>query len=581
MTNTADYQTVKINYILTFPEAKAHYVQVEMQISGLNQATLDLKMAVWAPGSYMVREFSRNVESLSAEANGKSIPVSKIRKNIWRIASEGLKNVVVRYRVYAFEISVRTSFIDASHAFLSSPDIFVYPDGMLDQPVTVHIEPYNGWTNVSTGLTHADGNKFTLVSPNYDILFDSPIEIGTQDVISFEVGEVKYHISMAGEGNYDAERLKSDFTKIIKEQQAIFGENPNEDYTFIIHNRSKGGGGLEHLNSTVLGAQRDGYADEEIYKAFLKLVSHEHFHLWNVKRLRPFALGPFDYDNENYTTNLWIAEGFTSYYQDIIVQRTGLYTNENYLDWLANAINVLENQPGRNIQTVAESSFDAWIKGYRPNENSANATISYYNKGQLIGLLLDLEIINSTKGSKSLDDVMRYMYDSYYKKQHRGFTDREFKTSLEQIADKNLDQFYENYINGLTPLNYDQYLDYAGYQLVDELAGNNNATIGITTKTTNNVLSITTVARNSAAWIAGLSVNDEIVAINGESVTSLDGILAGKTPGEEMIFEVRRDELPITITVILLKSVRVKYKIESVNDLNTEQLVVRKKWLRS
>lgn len=580
MITNPNYQTI-INYTLTFPEAQAHYVHVEMQMSGLNQATIDLKMPVWAPGSYMVREFSRNIESFTAEANGNSLPVTKTRKNVWRVVSEGLKDVVVRYRVYAFEISVRTSFIDSSHAFLSSPDIFVYPDGMLDQPASVLIKPYKGWTKVSTGLTHADGNEFTLFSPNYDILFDSPIEVGTQDVISFVVGEVKYHIAMAGEGNYDAERLKSDFEKIIKEQEAIFGENPNEDYTFIIHNRSKGGGGLEHLNSTVLGAQRDGYTDELLYNAFLKLVSHEHFHLWNVKRLRPFVLGPFDYDNENYTTNLWIAEGFTSYYQDIVVQRTGLYTAEDYLAWLASAINVLENQPGRNLQTVAESSFDAWIKGYRPNENSANATISYYNKGQLIGLLLDLEIINTTKGSKSLDDVMRYMYDNYYKELNRGFTDAEFKTALELLAGNNFDQFYENYINGVTPLDYGQYLDYAGYHLVDELAGNNNAAIGITTKTTNNVLSITTVARNSAAWIAGLSVNDEIVAINGEPVTSLDGILAGKTPGEEMIFGVRRDELPITITVILLKSVRVKYKIESVNDLNTEQLVVRKKWLRS
>src|SRR6201999_4282340 len=177
----------------------------------------------------------------------------------------------------------------------------------------------------------------------------------------------------------------------------------------------KGGGGLEHLSSTVLGASRDNYASDGGYRGFLSLVAHEHFHLWNVKRLRPIALGPFDYDNENYTTDLWIAEGFTTYYQDLIVHRTGLYPTDNYLKVLGDEISLLENQPGAKIQTLAESSYDAWIKAYRPNENSVNSTISYYNKGAEVAMMLDLEIINDSKGKYSLDDVMKYMYDTYYK----------------------------------------------------------------------------------------------------------------------------------------------------------------------
>jgi len=291
-------------------------------------------------------------------------------------------------------------------------------------------------------------------------------------------------------------------------------------------------------------------------------------------------LGPFDYDNENYTTNLWIAEGFTSYYQDLVVKRTGLYSDVDYLGWLANSINVLENQPGRNIQTVAESSFDAWIKAYRPNENSNNTTISYYNKGALIALLLDMEIINNTRGAKSLDDVMRYMYRAYYKKLAKGFTDSEFKQCLEEVAGKNLDDFYADYINGLTPLRYNQYLHYAGYELINELADNNDAALGLSTKAVNNQIVITTIARNSAAWTAGLSVNDEILKIDGNVVENMDGVLAAKKPGDKMLFEVRRDGIILEIGTVLLKSNRVKYKIESLNELNTEQLAVRKKWLK-
>jgi len=254
----ATAQKTRITYTLTFPEAQAHYVSIEMKISGLSQPVLDLKMPVWTPGSYMVREFSKNIEAITTEVNGEILRVPKVRKNIWRVDTDGLSEVTVRYNIYAFEISVRTSFIDASHAFLSSPDIFVYPDGLLHEPSTIYIKPYGGWNTVSTSLESINSDAFTLSSPNYDILFDSPIEVGNQDVITFDVDAVRYHIAMVGEGDYEPEKLKSDITKIIREQELIFGENPCDHYTFIIHNRSKGGGGLEHLSSTVLSAQRDG-----------------------------------------------------------------------------------------------------------------------------------------------------------------------------------------------------------------------------------------------------------------------------------------------------------------------------------
>ena len=572
--------TEKISYSLTFPEAQAHYVDVEMQISGLTQTSLDLKMPVWAPGSYLVREFARNIETISALANGKIIGIKKTRKNIWRVNTAGISAVTIKYRVYAFEVSVRTSFIDVDHAFLSSPDIFIYPAGMLNQPSTIHIIPYKKWDKVSTSLATVNNNAFTLTAPNYDILFDSPIEVGNQDVFSFTTGGVNYEVAMSGEGNYDKERLKKDMAKIIDEQTAIFGENPNKRYVFIVHNYLKGGGGLEHLSSTVLGATRAAYTDEKGYQSFLSLVAHEHFHLWNVKRLRPIALGPFDYDNENYTTNLWIAEGFTSYYQDLTLRHAQLYPPENYLKLLGDNISAVENQPGVNIQPVADASYDAWIKAYRPNENSVNSTISYYSKGALIGLLLDLEIINSTNGNKSLDDVMKYMYDQYYKIKNRGYTDAEFKLGLEKFDGKKLDDFYKNYITGLTPLDFNKYLAYAGYKLKDEYAGSNDPALGISTGVNaDKKIVITAVLRNGAAWKDGLNVGDQLLAMDGKTLTEVKGLLNDKKTGDKVIFSISRDGLKKDIPVTLLRNTQVKYSIEALPNISALQQTVRNKWL--
>ena len=570
----------KITYTVTFPEAQAHYVDVEMNISGLQQNILDLKMPVWTPGSYLVREFAKNVEAFSAESNSKVLLSKKTRKNIWRITTGGASSVKIKYRVYAFELSVRTSLVDNTHAFLSTSGIFMYPDGMLHYPSTIHIIPYKSWTKISTSLEMVNNDPFILHSPDYDILYDSPIEVGNQDVFGFDQDGVKYEIVMCGGGNYDKNRLLKDVLLLVKEETAIYGENPNKRYVFIVHNTSDGGGGLEHLSSTVLGGKREKYNDEKCYREFLGLAAHEHFHLWNVKRLRPIALGPFDYDNENYTTDLWIAEGLTAYYEDIIVQRTRLYSTDEYLGTLTENINYVSNQPGNKVQSLSQASFDAWIKYYRPDANSVNTSISYYDKGAVIGFMLDVEIINDSKAKYSLDDVIKYMYDTYYKLKKRGYTDEEFKQGLEKFAGKNLDDFYNKYIYGTADIDYNRYLGYAGYQAVDDLALNEDPSLGITTKTTGGKITIATVLRDGAGWKDGLSVNDEITAIDGTVITDATKMLDDKKPGDKITVSVNRDGLPLQISVTLLKSTKIKYHIESLPDPTAQQLIVRKKWLK-
>jgi predicted metalloprotease with PDZ domain len=571
--------TAKISYTVTFPEAQAHYVNVEMHIDNISQNNITLKMPVWTPGSYLVREFAKNVETFVVTANGHEIPFKKTRKNWWSINTTGKSSITIKYNVYCNEISVRTATIDASHAFLSTSGIFIYPEGMLNQPSTIHIIPYKDWSKVSTSLPMVNNDTFTRHSPNYDILFDSPIEVGNQDVFGFDADGVKYEVAMVGGGNYDPERLKKDMAKIVDQETAIYGENPNKYYVFIVHNYLKGGGGLEHLSSTVLGASREAYGHEATYQNFLSLVAHEHFHLWNVKRLRPIALGPFDYDNENYTTDLWIAEGFTAYYEDIILRHADLIPTDNYLNVLSNDINSVENTPGKKIQSVADASYDAWIKAYRPNENSANSTISYYSKGSVLAMLLDLEIINDSNAKYSLDDVMRYMYDEYYKTKKRGYTDAEFKLGLEKFAGKNLDDFYKKYVNGLDDIDYNKYLGYAGYTAVDENAASNNPSLGVTIATTGKKM-VSTVLRNSAAWIDGINTGDEITSIDGNTVIDTAVLFKDKKPGDKITVNLTRDGLPLTLPVTLLRNTHVKYAIETLTNPSPQQLKVRNKWLK-
>lgn len=570
----------QIAYTITFPEAQAHYADVEMSITGIDQNTLVLKMPVWTPGSYLIREFEKNVEAFSVSDNGEQVSFVKTRKNWWSINTQSKNALTVKYRIYCNEISVRTSMVDASHGFLSSSGIFMYPEGMLHFPSTIHIIPYKGWTKVSTSLEMVDNDPFTRKAPDYDILFDSPIEVGSQDVFGFKAAGVDYEVCMYGGGNYDREKLKVDMAKIVEQETAIYGENPNKHYVFIVHNRSTNGGGLEHLSSSVLGAAREKYNTPAGYQSFLTLVSHEHFHLWNVKRLRPIVLGPFDYDNENYTTDLWIAEGFTAYYEDIALRYANIITPEAYLNIMAYDINMVENAPGRKYQSVAEASYDAWIKAYRPNENSANTTISYYSKGAVLAMLLNLEIINDSHAKYSLDNVMRYMYDEYYKTEKRGYTDAEFKAGLEKFAEKNLDDFYKKYVTGVDDIDYNKYLGYAGYKITDQLAGENVPYLGINTSNVNGKIAVTSVQRNGPGWVAGINADDQVTAINGNAITNMQDALNGKKVGDKITVTVLRDGLSIELPVTLQRNPQVKYKIDSMANPTAEQLMVRHKWLK-
>lgn len=571
----------RIHFIVSFIEPQAHYVEIEMNISHFTATTLDIKMPVWTPGSYLIREYERNVEQVNAFDELNHIDCVKIAKNIWRIDNPP-ENIKIQYRVYGFETSVRTNMITADRAFLSSAATFMCIEDHLHLPCTVEVKLPKNWHAISTGLSKTAQAENIFYAENFDILFDSPFEMGNQDIWYFEAAGVQHEFAMVGGGNYNKQQLTTDISKIVEEETAIWGENPNTNYVFITHNYQTGGGGLEHLNSTVLGASRNAYQTASSYKSFLGLVAHEYFHLWNVKRLRPKALGPFNYDAENYTTGLWIMEGFTSYYDNLIIRRCGFLSVQEYLDTLANDFNLVYNRPGYRIQSAASASFDAWIKHYRPDENTVNTSISYYNKGAMLAVALDLCILIKTQGQKRLDNVLRAAYAHFYKKENRGFEEHEFQMLAENVTGVNLADIF-NAAHTTVELDYNQYFHRVGYELIDLNKNSQTLSLGIKTANQEGRIIVKHVERDSGAWDAGINVEDELIAINGNRLDSagkeLEFILQNGYIDEIVDVLVARDGLVRTIHSPLRPSAKQQWTIREKTDATAAEKRLGRIWI--
>jgi predicted metalloprotease with PDZ domain len=566
----------QVDYELSMENPNSHYFEVQMNVSEVKGKCLSIKMPVWAPGSYLVREFAKSVNLVKAkDSKGNELEVKKDNKNTWCVITNGAKNIVINYEVYAFELSVRTSFLDDAHGYINGTSMFMYVDGDKNEGGKLTINPHSSFKKISTSLAR-NGNVFTYT--DYDELVDSPIEIGNQKEFTFTAAGVKHTIAMFGEGNYDVERLKVDMAKVVEAETKVFNDNPNKEYLFIIHNLTVGSGGLEHKKSTTLEVERWTY-NEENYLGFISLVAHEYFHLWNVKRLRPKALGPFDYDNENYTDLLWVMEGFTSYYDELILRRAGFYTQDEYFNRLIGTINYVENQPGNKVQPVAHSSYDAWIKAYRHTENSMNIGISYYSKGQILAAMLDLHIIKKFNGEKSLDDFMQKLYTDFYKKSDVGFTEDEFQTTLESFIGEDMDWFIKNYVYDTETVDYKTFFDGIGVNIYNSTPGF-EAFLGIRTRNSNGKLKITSVFKGSAAEAQGLSVNDELIAVNGFRVDDAEfKLLTGNLKtGDEFEVLLSRDNILKTYTVKMGERNRKRFKYEANFDDKTQALF--NYWLR-
>jgi len=583
----------EISYAVSMPEPHTHLLQVEMRVVGRGAANLpaqiELVMPVWTPGSYLVREYARHVQDFAAtEAGGKPLAWRKINKNTWRVETRGAaREVRATYKVYANELTVRTNELHDRHAFWNNAALLMYVDGQLSAPATVRVVPFGDW-RIATGLPSVPGQRNAFRAENFDVLYDSPFLLSDFKTLSFEVRNVPHRIIIDGEGNYDAERMRRDMQRIVEASVAMMGDVPYRDYTFQLMLHPTAGGGLEHLNSTALIWRRHNFRPEASYDDFLSLVAHEYFHLWNVKRIRPDALGPFDYTGENYTRLLWVAEGITSYYENILSRRAGVISDKEYLTTIAGAIRGLQNTPGRLEQSIEEASFDAWIKYYRPDENTLNSAISYYDKGSIVGLLLDLEIRRRSAGAKSLDDVMRYLYNEFAKK-NRNYTPEDFQRTAETAAGASLDDFFRRYVRGREELDYNMAFAAVGLQLQTTAASTTDASkpaapkayFGTNLRQDGDRLIVASVPAGTPAYNQGITFNDQIIALDGGRVTltTFNARLEEKKPGDEVRLTVfRLDELR-TITIKLSGRVEENYRIVPLAQQTPEQKRLYEGWL--
>ncbi len=576
-----------IAFTVGMPKPHTHMFEVELNVKrGPGSPAKDdiLVMPVWTPGSYLIREFERQVQDFAAfDAAGTPIQWQKINKNSWRVATSNLAEWRVRYRVYANDLTARTSHLNSDHAFWNNATLLMFLDGSLTAPATLQILAPQPW-KIATSLPAVTIQKNTFRAENFDILYDSPVEVGNFKTIAFEVRGVPHRLVIDGAGNYDPERLRVDVKKIVEAEVEIMGEIPYPDFTFFLHLTPDDGDGIEHLNSTSLLFPRFNFKPEQRYQGFLTLVSHEFFHLWNVKRIRPDALGPFDYSAENYTKLLWVAEGITSYYENVALVRAGLFTDRDFLATMAREIQRLQDRPGRLVMSVEEASFDSWIKHYRQDENSVNSQVDYYNKGAILGMLLDLEIRKFSKGSKSLDDVMRYLYTEFYKK-NRNYRPEDFQKACELMAGTSLDTFFSRYVRGREELDYNAALAAAGLRL-DTTGGEpklaEKAYLGADVVQQGERLVVRRVLAGSPAYDQGLNTGDQILALNNVRATKefFDARIDEKRPGDPISLTIFRADDLSTLLIKLGGRVQAEYKIIPLANATPEQKRVYEAWLK-
>ncbi len=551
-----------IHYQVAMPQPETHLFEVTLHLENYSLPILDLKLPVWTPGSYLVREYAKQLQDFGAFSDAQSLPWRKISKNHWQVETIGVSKVTVVYRIFANELSVRTNHLDATHGYFNGAALFFRIPDWEKQPIRVSIIPPHPEWQVTTALP-ADEQTNTFLAADFDTLVDNPFEIGCHQSYHFEVLGKPHELAIWGQGNLQVERMISDITKIIQVEAQMFGGLPYERYLFILHLFSQAYGGLEHKNCCSLVYQRFGFRAQDKYDRFMQLVAHEFFHLWNVKRIRPKALEVFDYDQENYTPSLWFSEGTTSYYDLLIPLRAGIYDAKTFLSNLGKEITRYEKTPGRKVQALSESSFDAWIKLYRQDANSGNSQISYYLKGEMVSLLLDLLIRSQHGNKRSFDDVMVKMWQQFGKHEI-GFTPEQLQSVIESVAEMDLADFFQRYIDNTEDLPFNEYLQPFGLELVAE--NEEEPYLGVKTSAENGKEIIKFVEVSSPAQVAGIDAGDELLAIDKIKVTvsGLSDRLKDYQPNDTIQITVfHQDELR-TYSVTLASPRSSRYQVKPV-----------------
>lgn len=512
---------MNVHYVVKIESAENHMVTVKMQIENPNNQ-FEIFLPSWSPGSYLMREYSKNIRSVSVfGGKGEYVQFLKRAKGIWAIDLENKKTETlnIEYQIYCHELTVRTSHVDASHAFLHGPS---YLMGVLDVEIlnpTIEFQFPPLWSKVSTSLKDISDKrqKFIYQANNYDDLIDTPVEIGTQETDGFIVDGIPHHLAFYGQAYPHDQNLKQDIETIVKTVLKTTLDIPYETYLFLTHFKPKLYGGLEHKNSTALQYDGRKLANRKDYIFWLALVAHEYFHTWNVKRIRPVELGPFDYTQENYTSMHWLTEGLTSFMDEIFVVRSGLCSLEEYLELQTKNLKNYYSIPGKKFDSLESSSFDAWIKLYRPDENSKNNTISYYLKGGLVFSILNILLI---RNGSSIDAFIQRLWQGYKKRPDIGYKTEEVLKIIEDLSSHEVKEEFHKMISTTEDIDFEKYYAEIGLELVWE--SSEGIELGITTNSEGDNIIVSTVQLDGAAHKAGLNAGDEIIAINNLRVKSDD-----------------------------------------------------------
>jgi len=548
-----------VSYRVSMPKPHSHLFDVVADFpASTDEVTVCLP--VWTPGSYLVREYSRHVQGFEAlTADSQRLPFTRVDKRSFKIRTNA-QPFRLRYQVYAHELTVRTSHLDGSHGYFNGATLFYYCEAMRKLEHRVEIEAPKGW-NITCALER-EGADF--VADDYDELVDSPFEVGPHTPLQFIAAQVPHEVVIWGEPQLDEKKLLSDLQKIVELQAAFWGGLPMKRYVFFVYATDKGRGGLEHRASTALLYPRSGLATSKGWEDFLTLACHEYFHLWNVKRIIPKALVPFDYSQETYTQLLWAFEGGTSYYDNLLVRRAALMSPQRYLTRLGESLTSLHATPGRKQMCLGDASYLSWVKHYRPDENTVNTAISYYLKGEIACLLLDLTLRRLTKDAKSLDDVMRLMWKRWG--DGSGVPEDGVEAAATEVAGQSLKHFFDRTVRSTEELDY-SVLSHVGLEArfrVRESANDKGGSapraranddkpkgfLGILPKGSN---AIASVLDGSPAMEAGLYADDEIVALDGNKVDAptLVTRCEEKRPGDRVKVTVfrreRLTEVPVTL----------------------------------
>lgn len=566
-------------FTISLPQPSTHTFHVAFRCDGLKAEMLDFKMPAWMPGFYRIMDYARNVTNFTAEDGaGHALPWEKVTRNTWRVATGSAHTILVSYDVFGNTSFAAQNFLNEQRAFIAPPGLYMYVAGQIQHPATVSITLPTNWSQIATGLDPVRGQANTFSASDFDVLYDCPMLMGNQEVLQFEVRGTPHKVVLENvAANVERPKMLADLKRMVEAATNLIGDVPYKHYTFLLI--GTGNGGIEHANSAAIFFNENNLGDASGYLRWLSYVAHEYFHSFNVKRIRPIALGPFDYDAENLTNMLWVSEGLSVYYQDLLLVRAGLMTAEQYLDKMKASIARFENAPGHRYQSATESSLYTW--GTSGVGGDRNTTISYYDNGAMLGAMLDLKIRQESKNQRSLDDVMRALYRKYYQEKKRGFTDAEFREECERAAGGPVTEVFE-YASTTKDVDYAKYFTYAGLELTATSKEAPGAYLGVNTQTFDGKLVISSVTTGSPAQNAGLVALDQILDLDGTRATTkvLSDLLAAKKPGDTLKVRYSRSNATQDAEIVLGKNTKSSFDIKPMPNPDPLQSAILKDWLR-